>query len=252
MYKSYPKTQFIGQKIIYLPSCHSTNDLAAESLRQDAPEGTLYVTDEQTAGRGQRGNEWKANTGENLTFSFIVHPTFLKATEQFRLSIAVSLGIHDFLTDVLHDQVKIKWPNDLYYRDQKLGGILIENLLSGTMLTGSVVGIGLNINQLTFPMDTATSLRQITGREYSLESLLEQLCARLEERYLQLKNGAYIRQKEQYLQRLYRFEEWHRFQDSTGKIFNGQITGVAEFGQLEVTTETGIRYFDIKEISLVR
>ncbi len=252
MYKSYPKTQFIGQKIIYLPSCHSTNDLAAESLRHNDPEGTLYVTDEQTAGRGQRGNEWKANTGENLTFSFIVHPDFLKATEQFRLSIAISLGIHDFLTDVLHDQVNIKWPNDLYYSDQKLGGILIENSLSGAMLTGSVVGIGLNINQFVFPIVTATSLRQITGREYSLESLLEQLCIRLEERYLQLKNGAYIHQKEQYLKRLYRFEEWHRFQDSTGKIFNGQITGVAEFGQLEVTTETGLRYFDIKEISFVR
>ncbi len=252
MYKSYPKTQFIGQKIIYLPTCHSTNDLAAESLRAEAPEGTLYVTDEQTAGRGQRGNTWKANAGENLTFSFIVYPIFLKATEQFRLSIAISLGIHDFLTELLYDHVFLKWPNDVYYKDQKLVGVLIENALMGSMLTGSVVGIGINVNQLLFPIDTATSIRQITGKEYSLEALLMQLCKCLEKRYLQLKNGGYSLQKMDYLKRLYRFEEWHRFQDASGKIFNGQITGVAEFGQLEIETETGIRYFDIKEISFVR
>ncbi|MDQ1088173.1 biotin--[acetyl-CoA-carboxylase] ligase [Siphonobacter sp. SORGH_AS_1065] len=252
MYKSYPKTQFIGQKIIYLPSCHSTNDLAAESLRNDAPEGTLYVTDEQTAGRGQRGNVWRTNTGENLTFSFIVHPTFLRATEQFRLSIAIALGIHDFLTELLYDGVKLKWPNDLYYKDQKLGGVLIENSLMGTHLTGSVIGIGLNINQLSFSITTATSVRQITGKEYSLEALLLQLCNRLEERYLALKDGSYNQQKIEYLQRLYRFREWHRFQDTSGKTFNGQIIGVAEFGQLQVETETDVRLFDIKEISFVQ
>ncbi|PQA58836.1 biotin--[acetyl-CoA-carboxylase] ligase [Siphonobacter curvatus] len=248
MYKSYPKTDFLGQKIIYLPSCHSTNDLAADYLREEAPEGLLIITDEQTAGRGQRGSSWIANVGENLTFSFILKPTFLQAPQQFRLSIAVALGVHDFLAQLLGEGVRIKWPNDLYYRDQKLTGILIENSLMGSTLTGAVVGIGVNINQLQFSVPTATSVRQITGREFHLENLLSQLCMTLETRYLQLKNGDYLHQRQEYLDRLYRYQTWHTYQDTTGNVFAGKISGIADNGQLEVETESGIRYFGLKEI----
>ncbi|PMD98168.1 biotin--[acetyl-CoA-carboxylase] ligase [Siphonobacter sp. BAB-5405] len=252
MYKSYPNTEFIGQKIIYLPSCHSTNDLAADYLREEAPEGLLIITDEQTGGRGQRGSSWVANVGENLTFSFILRPVFLQAPQQFRLSIAIALGVHDFLSHLLGEGVRIKWPNDLYYRDQKLTGILIENSLMGSTLTGAVVGIGVNINQLQFSMPTATSVRQITGREFQLEKLLNQLCVNLETRYLQLRKGDHLQQRQEYLQRLYRYQTWHPYQDTTGKVFAGKISGIADNGQLEVETESGIRYFGIKEISFLQ
>jgi len=189
LYKIYPKTLFIGQIIQYLPSCQSTNDEASALIAQSNPnEGFLIVTDNQMAGRGQRGNQWEAKSGQNLTFSLILKPSFLNATEQFWLNMAISLGIYDTLLPLVGDRLRIKWPNDIYVDTQKLGGILIENTLHGYSIAWSVVGIGLNINQTEFTYPTATSLQQQAPLPdaYDLPGLLSRLCETLEKRYLQL------------------------------------------------------------------
>ncbi|WP_428657381.1 biotin--[acetyl-CoA-carboxylase] ligase [Runella sp.] len=251
MYKSKPKTLFIGKKIHYLPSCQSTNDEAAVLLRQgEGLEGTVVITDHQMAGRGQRGNRWLAKPGENFTLSLILHPHFLTPGEQFRLNIAVSLGVYDFLSPYLGNFLKIKWPNDIYVKNQKLGGILIENTVQGSRVESSIVGIGLNINQLDFEEGRATSLGLETKKEYLLEELLPDLLASVEKNYLLLRNRKYDLLKTRYLQHVFRYQEPHLFQ-RRGEEVEGVIVGVAETGHLAVQINNKLEYFDFKEISYV-
>ncbi len=253
MTKIYPKTLFIGQILKYLPSCQSTNDEASDLMaRDDPPEGTIIVTDHQTAGRGQRGNVWEAQPGQNLTFSLILKPTFLRATDQFWLNMAISLGITDTLQPLLTDTRSIKWPNDLYVGDRKLGGILIENTLQSYCLAGSVAGIGLNINQTGFASPTATSLQQQAPlpNGYDLPGLLRSLCERLEHRYLQLRAGQFNRLKVDYLQRLYRYQETHPF-ESGGRVFQGTIIGIDTAGRLAIDDAGQLRYFGFKEVAFL-
>ncbi|GAB3991758.1 biotin--[acetyl-CoA-carboxylase] ligase [Spirosoma daeguense] len=253
MYKIYPKTLFVGQIIQYLPSCQSTNDEASALIaRTDPVEGTLVITDNQTAGRGQRGNQWIAASGQNLTSSLILKPSFLRATEQFWLNIAISLGIYDALQPLLGDQLRIKWPNDVYVGTKKLGGILIENTLHGANIAWSVVGMGLNINQIEMSYATATSLQLESPlpNGYDLPGLLGMLCESLEQRYLQLRSGQRELLKTNYLQILYRYQEEHLF-ESQGQFFIGTITGIDAMGQLAVLENSVTRYFGFKEISFV-
>ncbi|MCX6215409.1 biotin--[acetyl-CoA-carboxylase] ligase [Spirosoma sp.] len=251
MYKIHPKTLFVGQIIQYLPSCQSTNDEASVLIAQiDPNEGLVVITDNQTAGRGQRGNQWEAKAGENLTFSLILKPGFLMATEQFWLNIAISLGIYDALQPLVGPLLRIKWPNDIYVGNQKLGGILIENTLHGYSIAWSVVGIGLNVNQIDFGYSTATSLQALAPlpNTYDLPGLLSRLCETLEQRYLQLLAGQRDTLKINYLQILYRFQEEHRF-ESEGQSFRGTITGIDPYGRLAIQVNGQIRYFAFKEVS---
>lgn len=256
MYKIHPKTLFVGQKTQYLPSCQSTNDEASALIAQygtrneTLSEGLLIVTDHQTMGRGQRGNEWESQRGQNLTFSLILKPSFLPPTDQFWLNMAVSLGIHDVLHPLTGDRLRTKWPNDVYAGDRKLGGVLIENTLQGSSIAWSVVGIGLNVNQLQFQYSTATSLQQLaplpTG--YDLPGLLERLCLSIEQRYLQLRSGQRDALKTNYLQTLYRYQETHSF-ISAGRAFQGTIIGVDATGRLAIAENNRVRYFGFKEVS---
>ncbi|WP_420148675.1 biotin--[acetyl-CoA-carboxylase] ligase [Spirosoma sp.] len=253
MYKIYPKTLFLGQKIQYLPSCQSTNDEAATLIAQTDPaEGTLVVTDNQMAGRGQRGNQWEAKSGQNLTASLILKPTFLSASEQFWLNIAISLGIYDLLQPLVGDALRIKWPNDVYVGDYKLGGILIENTLYSYNIAWSVVGMGLNINQTDFSYSTATSLQQQSPlpNGYDVAGLLSRLCETLEQRYLQLRSGQRDTLKISYLQILYRYQEEHLF-EREGQYFRGTIIGVDSTGRLAIADHEQVRYFGFKEVSFV-
>jgi BirA family biotin operon repressor/biotin-[acetyl-CoA-carboxylase] ligase len=253
LYKIYPKTLFIGQIIQYLPSCQSTNDEAAALIAlKDPNEGLLVITDNQTAGRGQRGNQWEAKAGENLTISLILKPSFLIATDQFWLNMAISLGIYDTLQPLLGASLRIKWPNDIYVDDRKLGGILIENTLHGYSIAWSVVGVGLNVNQVEFGYSTATSLQKESPlpNAYDLPGLLSRLCETLEQRYLQLLSGQRDALKINYLQILYRYQEEHTF-ESEGKPFRGTIGGIDANGRLAINVDGEIRYFSFKEVSFV-
>jgi len=253
LYKIYPKTLFIGQIIQYLPSCQSTNDEAASLIAQSAPnEGLVVITDNQTAGRGQRGNQWEAKAGENLTFSLILSPSFLMATDQFWLNMAISLGIYDTLQPLIGQSLRIKWPNDIYVGDQKLGGILIENTLHGYSIAWSVVGVGLNVNQTEFGYAIATSLQcqAPLPNTYDLPGLLSRLCETLEQRYLQLLSGQRNTLKTNYLQILYRYQEEHTF-ESGGQYFRGTICGIDPTGRLAISVDGNVRHFGFKEVSFV-
>ncbi|MDQ2794410.1 MAG: biotin--[acetyl-CoA-carboxylase] ligase [Bacteroidota bacterium] len=235
---------------MWLASCASTNSEAQALVVQNrASEGCTVLTDFQTAGRGQRGNQWQAAPAENLMLSVVWQPTFLAATEQFRLSQAVALGVHDWASALLgaDPKLKLKWPNDLYYGGQKLGGILIENSLSGPKIQYSIIGIGLNVNQQVFEHPTATSLAQLTGRAYDRAALAARLLECLERRYLQLRAGQVGTLRRDYLQALYRFQEIHPFMVD-GKIVSGQIVGVEEDGRLAVAIAGELRRFGLQEI----
>ena len=237
-----------------MPTCHSTNDFAAQIIQsgENVFEGTVIVTDNQTAGRGQRGNTWEASIGENLTFSIILKPNFLKASDQFQLNVAVSLGVFDFLNEFIDERLTVKWSNDIYHENQKMGGILIENTLQGYHIGYSVVGIGLNINQSQFGNLRATSLRNVTQNplRYDLSEMLKKLLECLEKNYLQIKNNNYESLKVRYLTNLFRFEEYHYFRKN-GHQFLGQIVGIDETGKLGIETEGIILYFDFKEVEFV-
>jgi BirA family biotin operon repressor/biotin-[acetyl-CoA-carboxylase] ligase len=233
-----------------LPVCASTNSEAQVLLGQNrASEGCTIITDCQTSGRGQRGNQWEATPGENLTLSVVWKPTFLAVTQQFLLSQAVALGLHDWAQALLgpDPKLKVKWPNDLYFGNQKWGGILIENALSGTKIQHSVVGIGININQQQFHTSAATSLSRLTGRSYSLATLAARLLECLERRYLQLRAGQVSSLRATYLQALYRYQETNLF-EIDGRQISGQIVGVDEDGRLAVAIHGELRRFALQEI----
>ena len=247
-----PATLFTGQQLIWLPACPSTNSVAQQLQRENrASEGCTVITGHQTAGRGQRGNQWEAAAGENLTLSVVWLPTFLAATEQFLLSQAVALATLDWARRWLgasgENSLRVKWPNDLYASDQKLGGILIENTLTGTKIQSSVVGIGLNVNQRTFGAPTATSLSLLTGRQYDLAEVAARLLECLEARYLQLRAGGVGKLQQDYLAALYRYRQPQQFLVD-GRPTPGEIVGVDDDGRLAVRLAEGVRHFALQEI----
>jgi BirA family transcriptional regulator, biotin operon repressor / biotin---[acetyl-CoA-carboxylase] ligase len=180
--------------------------------------------------------------------SLLLKPNFLSIKDQFYLTMAVSLGVHDFLVERLYGKVKIKWPNDVIVEEKKITGILIENSLSGETLQQSVIGIGLNVNQQLFSVTTATSMSLEAKKEFDLSVELNRLIEKLEKRYLQLRSGRASELKEAYLKNLYRVGEEHLFM-SNGQPFNGTIEGVDDSGKLKVRSNGLSVVFGLKEIS---
>lgn len=254
------QTSFVGQQFHFLPECASTNAEAHAALVKNTatPEGLTILADHQTAGRGQRGNAWQAPPGLNLTFSVVLRPTFLAAPDQFGLSIAVALAVLDAVRTVLPpaaaETVRIKWPNDVYVGSRKVGGILIENGLRGSQLNTSIVGIGLNVNQLAFDpaLLNPTSLAVAAGGPLDRAAVLAELLARLEARYLALRGGAAERQRAEYLTRLYRCGEPARFAFADGRPEAvGTIRGIDARGALRVELAHGPESFGVQEIRFV-
>lgn len=249
MHKFFAKTQFLGKKVLFLPQCHSTNDIAMSLVNNGhASEGMVVMTDRQTAGKGQRGNSWETEPEKNLTYSVILKPDFVSALSAFDLHLVVSLAISDFLKRELGDEVKVKWPNDIYFGEKKLCGILIENTVRGANIDYSVIGIGLNVNQQQFELPKATSMRISANREFSLDVVAEEIILGVEKRYEELKSGEDL--WSDYLSRLFRIGENCRYQDGKG-VFNGRIVGVNKSGQLEIATDSGLRSFNFKEVSFL-
>jgi BirA family biotin operon repressor/biotin-[acetyl-CoA-carboxylase] ligase len=236
--------------MVYLPSCHSTNDIAV-SLSRDSnvTEGTTVVTNKQTAGRGQRGNSWEAEPGKNLTFSVILKPFFLQASEHFQLNMAISTACHQFLSQYITKDLFIKWPNDLYSGHKKLGGILIESVIKDNKLEKAIVGIGINVNQEQFSQPRATSLKLTTEVEYNLEKLLPQLLTSIEQYYLKLRARDLSYIQKNYLKNLYFYQKKRTFK--TNFVFEGIITGIDSIGRLQVEVNGEVKVFSFKEIEFV-
>ncbi|MFI5153122.1 MAG: biotin--[acetyl-CoA-carboxylase] ligase [Chitinophagales bacterium] len=191
--KLIPKTgNPVGFPFIELPSVDSTNNYALAKVHAGMAEhGTVFFADEQTSGRGQRGKSWTSTPGENIIMSIVLEPVWLKVKYQFLLSMAVASACHSFLRQYVPNDLSIKWPNDIYWKEKKLGGILIENTVKGNHLVFSIAGIGLNINQKLFEswIPNPMSLTQMTGTRFEVKTLAKQLCKCLEEKYTLLING---------------------------------------------------------------
>jgi BirA family biotin operon repressor/biotin-[acetyl-CoA-carboxylase] ligase len=250
MYKILANTLFLGKVIHFLPDCHSTNDIALQALRQkEVFEGSIFITDHQTRGKGQRGNTWESKPGENLTFSLVLQPQFLALSEQFLLNMAISNAIRQGMQEYL-PQLRVKWPNDLIVPGVgKLGGILIENLVGSQGWEYAVVGIGLNINQRAFTSPQATSLSILTGTSYPLEELVELLISHVEQAYIALKKGKRDLIKQEYMRHLYLRDQWATYR--IGEEYReGKIIGLSDAGHLQLEYLSGEQQsFGIKEIS---
>ena len=238
--------------MIYEAVCASTNSWAAQCLDpKKAPDGTVVITDHQYQGRGQRSRVWYSEPHKNLTFSVILYPTFLVPQQSFALNIIVTLAIQQVLSSYIPHGLCIKWPNDIYYQDQKLGGVLIENTLLKRILKTSIIGIGLNVNQLSFPLPKPTSLSLICQRPFSLQQLLEQLLVSLESNYLQLQKQGITALREAYLQNMHWLHEVHTFQDAD-HIFRGTIQGINGIGQLVVEhMDNTLKCYNVQELTFI-
>lgn len=197
----------IGNPFTELSTVDSTNIYAMEQIQANlAVHGAAFFARAQTAGKGQRGKQWEAVPGENILLSVVLNTQFLVISQQFHLSAAVALACYDFLEQYIPDELSVKWPNDLYWRDRKTAGILIETIVSGDKWPWAVVGIGMNVNQTKFSNlgKKAVSVKQITGKSYDPIELAKELCASLDVRFQQLKANGFTQILQLYRECLYK------------------------------------------------
>lgn len=237
-----------------IPKIDSTNSFLKQLLSNSTPlpEGTVIMAEIQSSGRGQQQQVWHAEPGKNLTISILLKPFFLPVKKQFDLTCAISIAIVSVLEKILGKDVRIKWPNDIYFQDQKLGGVLIENTIQGAQIKNAVIGIGINVNQVCFPkiISNPVSIKQILQQDYDLKTLLYQLCASIELYYSYLKAGHTDMISAEYLQKLYRVGELHRFEVNNEFIL-GVIAGVNPEGRLKIKSDNALREYDIKQIKFL-
>lgn len=222
--------------IYHLDITTSTNDDARDEKYR---EGDVVWADFQTAGRGQRGHVWHSRRGENLTFSVVLEPTFVPIAKQFSVSEVVALSLVDMLAD--HGiEARIKWTNDIYVGDKKLVGILIEHSLAATTLRRTIVGIGINVNQMEFDasLPNPVSMAQLLGQEINAEEVLHGFLAHLKRNYEELRAGQELLHS-RYNSLLYRLNEWHNYALPSGERFCATIRGTAPSGALCLEDEDG-------------
>ncbi len=221
------------ENLIILSETDSSNNYAIRLIRNNrAVHGTAVMARWQNSGKGQRGRSWVSQADMNLLASIILFPDFLAGARQFYLSKITSLAILEFLE---HETtgVSIKWPNDVYCGNEKICGILIENMIQGDRIFASVIGIGLNLNQVEFSSElpNPVSLKMITGKYYTATGVLESLRQILFRLYARLEEGYYKEIDDKYLASLYRKGEWHWYRERD-RIFEARITGIGPYGQL--------------------
>lgn len=218
--------------IIHIEQTDSTNYWIREHGNK---ENTVVVTDYQTAGRGCGTNKWESERGQNLLFSVIIHPDNVAAADQFILSMANAQALRDTLAEYT-DQVKIKWPNDIYWRDKKICGTLIETTLQGKHIGDCIIGTGINVNQHCFHSDAPNpvSLRQILGRETDREELLQKVLANLGKYITMIANGQWEPIRTYYRYHLYRLEETALYRFNDGSIEECKLVNVTDDGHLEL------------------
>lgn len=255
---------FIGHEIMEMQAVESTNlYLNVLMSERKVREGFILSAKEQTAGRGQRGTRWESESGQNLTLSIALYPTFLRLEEQFLLNKVIALAVADFIkcslkqtssSSIEKQEVKIKWPNDIYVNDKKIAGILIENTVRNNRIASSIVGIGINVNQTEFSntINNAISLKSIMNISYDLKRCMEILCSFVEARYLQLKALNETKIGCDYENFLFRFNQWSNFEDNAGILFNAKITGTSRAGKLILEKRNGeTKEYGLKELVFI-
>lgn len=242
--------------IIYVDEADSTNTMLAKAA-SDFEHGTALAAHCQSAGKGQRGNRWEAEPWKNLTFSILLRPKAILASHQFELLQVVAISIVKVLRSQLDtDEIYIKWPNDIYYRDKKICGILIENTLSGAGIERSVVGIGINVNQDKFLSDAPNpvSMKQIAGHAFDLDDLLEHFVTQVVcdfDKYESTLNSTQLAARYRFM--MWRGEGfWPYIDNLTGQRFEARIAAVAPIGHLTLADHDGkVRTYAFKEITAV-
>ena len=222
--------------------------IAAGSLE----DGTVVVAENQTAGRGQAGNSWESEPGKNLLFSVVFFPEFLNVEHCFLLSKLTANSIKQVLDTYISD-ITIKWPNDIYYKDKKITGILLENHITDNRVSQVIVGAGINVNQEVFTSEAPNpvSLKQILGVDMDIDFILKEVVEKMHSSYEALKNGDSDSITRYYHESLYRKSGMHVFSDKNGR-FTARIDSVADYGGLSLITENGeTREYFFKEVSFV-
>jgi BirA family biotin operon repressor/biotin-[acetyl-CoA-carboxylase] ligase len=249
---------------MYIKQTYSTSTLLREQYSDNLPHLYTIRTDFQTAGRGQAGNSWESEAGMNLLFSSLLRYDGVRAADQWRLSMLVSVACWEVLAKYLpNDWLTIKWPNDIYYGDKKLVGILIENSLSGSWVAHTIAGIGVNVNQTEWLSNAPNpvSMKQITGQDYPVEQLLSDwICAM---KSWETRTTEEI--KDAYMQHLYRCEGWHLYverevsvaptaiaTDTPDGAFQAELIGITPQGELMLRTENNEdKTYHFKQIRFV-
>jgi BirA family biotin operon repressor/biotin-[acetyl-CoA-carboxylase] ligase len=240
-------------KYHHLKQLDSTNAYLQRQQSECDIRNWVVSADEQTAGKGMGSNSWESEVGKNLTFSLAVEMGFLPAEQQFLLSEAVPLGIVEVLDKLLPtEKLSIKWPNDILYENRKLAGILINSTIKANMMDVSIVGIGLNVNQLQF-QDWPThpiSMRMISGKYYDLQPLLEQIAEHVLIKVEQLKSDPSTIEQD-YLKSLFRYRTWANY-EVDGYVLRLFMTGIDTFGHLQLVDEQQeMHQYEIKQIKFL-
>ncbi|MEO5891978.1 MAG: biotin--[acetyl-CoA-carboxylase] ligase [Ferruginibacter sp.] len=242
----------IGSSFVILKQVDSTNNYAMAKVHAGlAKHGNAWFSSLQTAGKGQRGKAWLTGEGQNIALSTILNPKQLNITHPFQLLVAVALASFDFFSSYAGDETRIKWPNDIYWRDRKAGGVLIENKFSGADWKWAVVGIGVNINQAKFDpaIINPVSLIQITGKNFDPVQLAKELHQLILKRADELLTKSYEVLLGEYNSHLYKIHEAVRLKRGIG-VFETIIRGVSAQGKL-LTEDAMEKEFDFGEVEWV-
>lgn len=243
----------IKTKIIRLEETESTNSWLKGYRPAPDEEMTVVVADYQTAGRGQGSNVWESEAGKNLLCSILVHPIHVPVARQFLLSMAGAIALKEVL-DRVAEGFSLKWPNDVYWKDRKVSGTLIETVLSGQHLQDCVFGIGINVNQTVFRGDAPNpvSLCQIVGHEVSRQTLLDLVVRAFQWVMGLVEDGDYTDIAALYHQALYWGKGYHRFRDADGE-FEAAIVEVEDNGHLVLHDREGVmRSYAFKEVKFIQ
>jgi len=208
--KENPHRTTFDNQLIELESVDSTNNYAMARIHEGlASDGMVWLARHQWAGRGQRGRVWLDEPGQNLSMSLVIEPAPLKLSSQFLFSAAIALGILDLIMADSHKSWFVKWPNDIYWNDRKAAGILIENVIQGQNWLFAVAGIGMNLNQSSFPAEIpdAISLKLITGKSYDPVLFARELVHTVQSRIRILKADPNLILKD-YNTNLYKKNDW--------------------------------------------
>ncbi|TDD77432.1 biotin--[acetyl-CoA-carboxylase] ligase [Flavobacterium caseinilyticum] len=240
-------------KLIKLDAIDSTNEfLKGLSNEQEIDNFTVVTAENQTKGKGQMGSVWTSEASKNLTMSILVKDFIMDISQLFTLNIAVSVAVISVLESYKIPDLSIKWPNDIMSYNRKIGGILIENTIKSNGTIISIVGLGLNVNQINFEnLPKASSLAVICNVNFNKEELLFSICDAIEKNVKLCRYNS-TQLWSDYSNKLYKKGLPMPFSDQKNQNFMGIIQGVSSQGKLQVLLENdSVEEFDIKEIHML-
>jgi BirA family biotin operon repressor/biotin-[acetyl-CoA-carboxylase] ligase len=242
-----------------LQTVHSTNSFLRELNGGDASfDMELATTEFQTAGRGQKGNSWESEQSKNLLFSILLHPVYVQPSKQFCISEAIALAVVKSLKEIVAEEsvakdFSVKWPNDIYWKNKKIAGILIENELFGSTIRDCIVGVGININQQNFISDAPNpvSLYNILGVNTNVEEVLDAIVKQFVANVSMIENGQTALLHKEYMDSLFRRKGFYPYRDFSSE-FMATIKDVREDGRLILTdSDDKERIYEFKEVAIV-